>query len=122
MQYMMWTHPDAKSEAGTPPDPEHMAEMGRFIAEVAAAGVLVTTGGCAPSSQAVRIVSEGGRITTTDGPFTETKELIGGFAIIDVETKEEALEWSRRFWKVAGDGTGYVAAMFSGDPGDSPEN
>ncbi|GAA4913646.1 hypothetical protein LX16_2199 [Stackebrandtia albiflava] len=112
MQYIMWHQASAESEAGTPPTPELMEEMGRYMAEVAAAGVLVSAGGCLPSSHAVRITSEGGDITTVDGPFAETKELIGGFGIIDVETKEEAVEWARKFWKVAGDGTGYIAPMF----------
>jgi len=114
MQYIMWSSHTAESEAGAPPSPELMAEMGAFMNEVAQAGVLVTAGGCPPSSQAVRITSEGGKITHTDGPFAETKELIGGFAIIDVKTKEEAVEWSTRFFKVAGDGRGYISPLFTG--------
>ncbi|MFD0559220.1 hypothetical protein FB566_5185 [Stackebrandtia endophytica] len=115
MQFIMWSSHSPESEAGTPPSPELMADMAEFMNEVAQAGILVTAGGCPPSSQVVRITSEGGKITHTDGPFTETKELIGGFAIVDVKSMEEAVEWSTRFFKVGGgDGYGYVSPLFTG--------
>jgi hypothetical protein len=72
-------------------------------------GVLVSTGGLYPSAKGARLRLSGGKITVTDGPFTETKEMIGGYAIVRVNSKEEALELSRRFMQIHADvlGPGY---------------
>jgi len=93
----------AKKE-GVPPSQHEMAEMGKLIDEMTKAGVLLATEGCQPSSKGARVRLSGGRITVTDGPFTETKELVAGFAMIKVKSKDEAIEWTRRFLNVAGDG------------------
>jgi hypothetical protein len=93
----------AKAE-GTAPTQEEMAEMGKLIDDMVKAGVLISTEGCQPSSRGARIRRSGGKFTVTDGPFTETKELIAGFAVIQVKSKEEAIEWTKRFLEVAGDG------------------
>jgi hypothetical protein len=86
------------------PSPEEMAEMGKLIDEMTKAGALLATEGCQPSSTGARVRLSGGRISVTDGPFTETKELVGGFAIIQAKSKEEAIELTKRFLAVAGDG------------------
>jgi hypothetical protein len=98
---------------GTPPDEAMFAEMGKLVEELARAGVLLATGGL---DQGAHITSAGGKVTITDGPFTEAKEVIVSFALIDVRSKEEALELSKRFWQVAGDGEGDVRQVFG------PEN
>jgi hypothetical protein len=88
---------------GRPPDEQLYAEMGRFVEELTRAGVLLATGGL-------------DRGTQTDGPFTESKEVIVSFALIEVRSKDEALELARRFWKVVGDGEGDIRQVFG--PGD----
>lgn len=95
----------AGNRAGTPPSPEHMAEMGKLVEESINAGVLLATGGLLSRAKGGAIVRRSGsEFTVTDGPFTETKELIGGFAVLEAKSKEEAIELSRNFLKVAGDG------------------
>jgi hypothetical protein len=90
---------------GKPPDKELFAEMGRFVEELTRAGVLLATGGLGSGTHAT---ASGGHVTFTDGPFTESKEAIVSFALIEVRSREEALELSRRFWKIAGDGEGDI--------------
>ena len=103
-------------EKGVPPPPEHMAEMGKLIDEMTKAGVLLATEGCRPSAQGLRVRRSGTKLTVTDGPFVETKEVIGGFALLEVKSREEALAWTKRFLLVAGDGESEVRQLFeSGD-------
>jgi hypothetical protein len=106
MRYLCLYKP-ARQE-GIPPSPQHIAEMGKFIEEITKAGVLLATEGCAPSAKGARVRLSDGKFTVTDGPFTEVKELVGGFALIQTKTKEEAVEWTKRFLKVAGDGESEV--------------
>ena len=94
---------------GAPPDEQLFAEMGRFVEELTRAGVLLATGGL---DSGTHVTSAGGNITLTDGPFTEAKEVIVSFALIEVRSKEEALELTRRFWKMVGDGEGDVRQVF----------
>ena len=91
-------------ETDCAPTPEHMAEMDRLIEEMTSAGVLLATEGCMSSAHGARIRRAEGKVTITDGPFTETKELIAGFALLQTRSREEAIEWTRRFLAVAGDG------------------
>jgi len=95
---------------GTAPDEKMFAEMGRFVEELTKAGVLLATGGL--DQEGTHISSSGGKITVTDGPFAEAKEVIVSFALIDVRSKEEAIEFSKRFWKIAGDGEGDIRQVF----------
>jgi hypothetical protein len=104
MRFLMTT------TGGDEPDERLMAEMGRFVEELTKAGVLLATGGLDP--QGTHIKSSGGEITVTDGPFTEAKEAVVGFALIDVRSKEEAIELSSRFWKIVGDGEGDIRQVF----------
>lgn len=78
------------------PSPELVANMGAFNAELAKAGALLAAEGLHPSSRGARITFAAGKPTVTDGPFAEAKELIGGFWIIQVKSKDEAIEWMRR--------------------------
>jgi hypothetical protein len=96
---------------GTPPTPEHITKMGEFIEEISKAGVLLATEGCQPSDKGARVRLENGKVTVTDGPFTEAKELVGGFALVQVKSKDEAIEWTKRFLKVAGDGESEVRLL-----------
>jgi hypothetical protein len=99
---------------GTPPSQENMAKMGKLIEEMTKAGVLLATEGCMPSSKGARVRYSGGKFTVTDGPFAETKELIAGFALFEVKSKEEAIEWTRRFLEVAGEGENEIRQIFEG--------
>jgi hypothetical protein len=93
-----------KAAEGGPPSQQLVNDMGKLIAEMTAAGVLLSTEGCLPSAKGARVRRTNGKITVTDGPFTESKEVIGGFALINVNSKEEAIRWTKRFLEVAGDG------------------
>jgi hypothetical protein len=113
MRFMMIYKPaDTKDmEAGVPPTQDEMAKMGAFIGELAKSGVLLATDGLQPSSKGARVRLTRGKITVTDGPFTETKELIAGFAIVQVKSKAEAIELAERFLKLAGDGESEIRLM-----------
>jgi hypothetical protein len=104
MRFLMTT------TAGDPPDEKMMTEMGRLVEELSRAGVLLATGGLDPVG--TRITSSGGKITVTDGPFTEAKEAIISFALIDARSKEEAIELSKRFWQIAGNGEGAIRQVY----------
>jgi hypothetical protein len=90
---------------GRPPDEQLYAEMGRFVEELTRAGVLLATGGL---DRGTHVVASGGNITLTDGPFTESKEQIVSFALLEVRSRDEALELARRFWQMVGDGQGDI--------------
>ena len=91
-------------ERSTPPSPEEMARMGKLIEEGFQKGWLLGTEGCLPSALGARVRRSGGDISVTDGPFTEAKELVGGFALLKADSKEHAIELARTFLQVAGDG------------------
>lgn len=91
-----------REQAQTPPTPEEMEKMGVLIGEMMSKGVLVDTGGVMPTSLHVRMRNDGTSITAIDGPFTETKEVIGGFAVMNVSSKEDAVAWCRRFMDLVG--------------------
>jgi hypothetical protein len=103
---------DASTEAGAPPDPALMARMGEFVQEVMKAGVLVSTDGLKPSSFGKRVKLADGKITVTDGPFTESKELIASYALFEVKTMDEAVDWTTRFLKVLGSGETELRPIF----------
>jgi hypothetical protein len=100
-------------EAAVPPSPEMMAEMGQFIGEAVQAGVMVTTGSL--KRQGTRLQLEGGEFTVTDGPFIELKELLGGFAVLNVNSLDEAIEWSKRFRRIIGDGETEIVQLLGPD-------
>jgi hypothetical protein len=111
MRFLLYTVDGPADSA--PPSPELMAEMGKFMEETTRAGILLATGGLGPKSTRVR--TSGSKVTVTDGPFTETKELTGGFALIEAKTKDEAIEWAKRFREIVGDGESVVQEVFGGD-------
>ena len=91
-------------ERGVPPTPEEMARMGKLIEEGMKSGWLLSTEGCLSTTLGARVRRSGGKVTVTDGPFAESKEVVGGFAILKANSKAEAIELARDFLRVAGDG------------------
>ena len=98
MRFMMFMIPKAyeQAKADALPSPELVAEMTKYNDSLTKAGVLLSLDGLYPSQQGARIKFSGGKRTITDGPFTEAKELIGGYWMIQVKSKEEAVEWASR--------------------------
>ena len=88
---------DARAEADLPPEPQVMAQMGALIREMTEAGVLEATGGLTSTKRGARIYFQGGKRRVVDGPFTESKEMVAGYAILDVASKAAAVEWALRF-------------------------
>ena len=90
--------------SGQVPSEQLMQDMGKLIDEMTREGTLVRTAGLRPTREGMRVRLRGGQLSTVDGPFTETKEVIGGFAILEAKSMQEALELTRRFLKIHGDG------------------
>jgi len=88
---------------GQVPSEQLMSDMGKLIEELTASGQLVSTAGLRPSSEGVRVRLRRGELSVVDGPFAETKEVIGGYAVLETKSKDEAIELTRRFLKVHGD-------------------
>lgn len=103
---------DKGSEAGVPPTKELIERMGSFIEEVTKAGVLLATDGLQPSSKGKRVKVSDGKVTITDGPFIETKELVASYALFQVNTMEEAVHWTTRFLEVLGEGECELRPIF----------
>src|SRR5258708_36426168 len=96
MRFMVMVRADASSESGMLPSPELFEAMGRYNEELVKAGVMLAAEGLQPSSKGARVRFSGEKRTVIDGPFTETKELIAGFWLLQVKSKEEAIEWIKR--------------------------
>jgi hypothetical protein len=96
MRFMVMVPASEESEAGVLPDEKLFAEMDKFNEAMVKAGVLLVAEGLHPTSKGARLKFEGGKTTVIDGPFTESKELIAGFWLIQVKSKEEAIEWMKR--------------------------
>lgn len=103
-------------ERNTPPSAEEMATMGKLVEEGFKAGWLVATEGCLPSALGARVRRDGAKISVTDGPFTEAKEIVGGFAILKANSKEEAVQLAKDFLKVAGEGECEIRQVY--EPGE----
>ncbi len=99
-------------ETNTPPTAEEMATMGKLVEQGFREGWLVATEGCLPSALGARVRRANGKITATDGPFTETKELVGGFAILKANSREEAVELTKRFLSLDGDGECEIRQLY----------
>jgi hypothetical protein len=95
---------------GKPADTQMYEEMGRFVEELTRAGVMLATGGL--GMEGIHIRAADGKLTITDGPYAEAKETIVSFALLDVRSKEEAIELSRRFWAIVGDGEGDIRQVY----------
>ncbi len=96
MRFMILIKADKNSEAGVLPDEKLLTEMGKYNEELVKAGVMLAGEGLHPSSKGARVKFSGANRIVTDGPFTETKELVAGFWLIQVKSKEEAIEWVKR--------------------------
>jgi hypothetical protein len=99
-------------ERGVPPSQEEMAEMGKLIEDGMKAGYLLAVEGCLPSANGARVRLSNGKLSVTDGPFTEAKEVIGGLALLQTKSKEEAIELAKQFLHVAGDGECELRQLF----------
>ncbi|WP_225825033.1 YciI family protein [Streptomyces naphthomycinicus] len=99
-RYLSLVRIDESAAPAEGPSEELMQRMGELIEEVTKAGVMLDTAGLLPSAQGTRVHWEDGKISVTDGPFTETKEVVGGYALMQCKDKAEALEWTKRFLQV----------------------
>jgi len=112
MRFFCVAKSDEKTEAGVLGDPELFATMGEFVEEQMKAGVLLATAGLHPSSKAARISLSQGKLTVTDGPFAEAKEVIASYAIVQVKSKEEAVENVARFLSLCGGGEADIYQVY----------
>jgi hypothetical protein len=96
MRFMMMVKASPESEAGVMPTEQELAEMGNFNDELVKAGIMLSGEGLHPTSKGVRIRYDGAKRAVIDGPFAESKELIAGFWLIQVKSRDEAIEWARR--------------------------
>jgi hypothetical protein len=103
MRFLMFYTPDPTAHSG-PPSQEYMDEMNKLIEESMKSGALLATGGLTPLHLGARVGQKSGAITITDGPFIESTEIIGGFALFELPSREAAIESSKNFLKIAGDG------------------
>jgi hypothetical protein len=104
---------DNDSEAGAPPSKDLMERMGTFIEEMTKAGVLVGGDGLHPSANGKRVrLAKGGKVTIIDGPFTESKELVASYALLEVKSMDEAVHWTQRFLDVLGGGECELRPIF----------
>jgi hypothetical protein len=99
-------------ETNVPPTPEHMAKMEKLIEESMKSGELLATEGCLPTAFGARVRIANGNVAVTDGPFVETKEVIGGFAILQANSKEQAIEQARKFLEIMGSGECEIRQLF----------
>ena len=104
MRFLGYTLANEAETPAEPPSPEMFEKMGKFVEEATKAGVIVATGGIAPTSEGSIITLNDGEFTVVDGPFTEAKELVGGWALLECRDLPEAVEWSKRFLGVLGEG------------------
>jgi hypothetical protein len=104
MRFLCYTLASEADTPAEPPRPELFEEMGAFVEAAVTAGVVVATGGVAPTSEGAKISLQDGEFTIVDGPFTEAKELVGGWALMECRDMDEVTEWTKRFLTVLGAG------------------
>lgn len=102
-------------ERNAPPSQEEMARMGKLVEEGFKAGWLLATEGCLPTALGARVRNSTGKVTVTDGPFTESKEVVAGFAILQANSKQEAIQLAKDFLQVAGDGECELRQIYEAD-------
>jgi hypothetical protein len=117
MQFLLLYRPTRPENV--PMKPEQMMELGAMCAEMAKAGVMLTSGGLHPSAKGAKVRYTQGKVTVTDGPFTEAKEVIAGFNLIEASSKADAIELARRFIQIAGDGETEIRQLYG--PSDFPQ-
>lgn len=103
-------------ERDAPPSPEEIDRMGELIEEMTKSGELISTEGCLPTALGARVRRAGKKVTVIDGPFSESKEVIGGFALLEADSKEHAIELCKRFMQVAGEGECELRQVYSSPP------
>jgi hypothetical protein len=103
-------------ERNAPPSQEEMTRMGKLVEEGMKAGTLLAVEGCMPSATGARVRLSNKRVKVTDGPFTESKEVVGGLAILQASSREEAIELVKEFLAVAGDGECELRQLYDGGP------
>jgi len=101
-------------ERNAPPSQEEMAKMGKLVEEGMKAGWLLATEGCLPTALGARVRKSNGKVTVTDGPFTEAKEVVGGFAILRANSKAEAIQLAKDFLQAVGDGECELRQIYEG--------
>jgi hypothetical protein len=111
MRYLGYTLGDPSAPV-PPPDAELMNKMDEFVEEATKAGVLLATGGLGPLDEAVRVSLNDGKFTVVDGPFTEAKELVGGWAVMETRGRDEAIEWTKRFLSIVGGGESTIRPVY----------
>jgi hypothetical protein len=104
MRFLGYTLANEADQPTEPPPPEMFEKMGAFVEEATKAGVIVAAGGIAPTSEGAKLALKDGEFTVVDGPFAEAKELVGGWALMECRDLGEAIEWSKRFLSVLGEG------------------
>ena len=114
MRFMMLYKPGKESTA--PPSNERFAEVGKMIEEWTKDGVLLSTEGLQHSSKGARVRISGGKFTVTEGPFPEAKDLVGGYAMVELKSKGEAIERAKRFLKVMGEGESEIRQLYDAEP------
>jgi len=113
MRFLGYTLAEESEAQGAPvPQPETYEAMGQFVEEAFKAGVLVATGGIGPTAMGARVSLKDGEYTVVDGPFAEAKELVGGWALMECRDLAEAVEWTKRFLGVLGEGDVRVRPVF----------
>lgn len=111
MKFLCIYKPSRPEGSGSPTQQE-METMGKFIEESFKEGYLISTEGCLPTALGARVRKSGDKMTVTDGPFTEAKEVVGGFALIRAESKQQAIEFTKRFLNIAGDGETEIRQIY----------
>jgi hypothetical protein len=112
MRFLGYTLGDESAMPTEPPSPETFEAMGKFMEEATKAGVIAAAGGIAPTAMGAKITLKDGAFTVVDGPFTEAKEIIGGWALLECRDLAEAVEWTKRFLGVLGEGESRVRPVF----------
>jgi hypothetical protein len=112
MRFLGYTLADESNLPTEPPSAELYERMGQFVEEATKAGVVVATGGLAPTAMGAKITLKDGEYTVVDGPFTEAKEIVGGWALLECRDLPEAVEWTKRFLGVLGEGEVRVRPVF----------
>jgi hypothetical protein len=103
MRFMMMIKSEEDAGPAEGPSEQLMKEMGQLIEEMTKAGVLLDTAGLRPTEESTQLHWDRGKLTVVDGPFTEAKEVVGGYAILQAKSKEEAHEWAKRFVRLHGE-------------------
>jgi hypothetical protein len=111
MKFFGYTLGDPDTPVG-PENPEMYERMGAFVEEATKAGVLLATGGLAPPNEGVKVRYSGGEFTVLDGPFSEAKEVVGGWALMETRDMDEAVEWVKRFLAIAGEGESTIRQVY----------